>query len=105
MELYTFLDLLTHAFLGAAIRRVESVVAAESTTAGAYLAITVRAAEARVDADFLHTTAEFALEVRAVAVETPIIAPRKHDFYFLQRYEIKFRVESVEFRVVEKFKV
>ena len=78
MELYSFLDLLANAFFGTAVRRVKGVVTAESASAGAYLTIAVRATEPRVDADFLHTTAEFALEVRAVAVETPVIAPREH---------------------------
>ena len=105
MKLDAFLNLLSDAFFRLAIRWVEGVVAAEGASTGADGAVAVRAAESRVDADFLDTTAELALDVRGVAVETTIITPREHCFYFLQRYKIKFRVESVELRVVEKFKV
>ena len=53
MELDTFFDLLADAFLGVAVRRVEGVVAAEGAASGADGAITVWAAEASVDGDFL----------------------------------------------------
>ena len=66
MELYTFNDLLADAFFRAAIRGVKRVVATESAASSAYLAITVRAAESCVDADFLDTTAELAREVRGL---------------------------------------
>ena len=105
MEFNAFLDLLADGFVGMAIRRIECVVAAESTTSGAYLAIAVRAAKTCVDADFLDTGTELACEVRGVAVKTTIIAPDIHDLFFCKYTKIKFRVESVEFRVVEKFKV
>ena len=105
MELNAFFDLLAYAFLRFAIRRVEGVVAAEGAASGAYGAVAVWTAEAGVDADFLDTGAELAGHIRGIAVETTIITPREHCFYFLQKYKIKFRVESVELRVVEKFKV
>ena len=63
VELYAFLDLLTHAFLWLALRRVEGVVATESAASGADGAVTIGTAETRVDADFLYTGAELALDV------------------------------------------
>ena len=105
MKFNAFFDLLADAFFRLAIRRVEGVVAAEGAASGADGAVAVRAAEPRVDADFLDTRAELARDVRGIAVETTVVMPWEHDCNFLQRYEIKFRVESVEFRVVEKFNV
>ena len=87
MEFYSFFNLLAHTFLGTAIRGVEGVVTAESTASGAYLTIAVRTAEASVDADFLHTAAELVRHIRGVGVEPPIIAPREHFLYFLQKYD------------------
>ena len=78
MKLYAFLDLLPDALLGTAVRRVERVVAAEGAAAGAYRAVAVRTAEARVDAYLLHASAELAREIRVVAVKPPVIAPRVH---------------------------
>ena len=77
MKLNTFLNLLLNALFWPTIRRVEGLIAAKSATTCADFAIAIRAAEARVDADFLHTPAKLLREVVAVAVETPIVAPRK----------------------------
>jgi hypothetical protein len=77
VELYTFLNLLLDRLLGPTIRRVESLVAAKSTAARADFPIVVGATEARVDADLLNTPSELLREVVAVAVETPVVAPRK----------------------------
>jgi hypothetical protein len=77
VELYTFLNLLLDRLLGPTIRRIESVIAAKSTSPCADFPIAVGATEARVDADFLHTPSELLREVVAVAVETPVVAPRK----------------------------
>ena len=82
MELDAFLDLLTDAFLGAAVRRVEGVVTAEGAASCAYRTIAVRAVEAGVDAYFLHTASELAFEVRRVGVETSVVVPGKHCSYF-----------------------
>ena len=79
MELYAFFDLLAYAFLGAAIRRVEGVVAAEGAATGTDSAVAVRAAEAGVDADFLDTTAELARHIRRVGIETTVVTPDIHD--------------------------
>ena len=73
MEYNAFLDLQTDAFLRLAIRRIERRIAAKSTAARAGFPVAVRAAEARVDADFLHPAAELPFEVAAVAVETAAI--------------------------------
>ena len=73
MEYNAFFDLLPDAFLRLAIRRIERRIAAKSATARADFPVAVRAAEARVDADFLHTSSKLLLEVVAVAVETAAI--------------------------------
>lgn len=73
MEFNAFLDLLTDAFLWLAIRRIERRIAAKSAAARADFPVAVRAAEARIDADFLHTPTELPFEVAAVAVETAAI--------------------------------
>ena len=74
---YSFLNLLLDGLLGPTIRWVESLVAAKGTATCADFAIAIRTAEARIDADFLHTPTKLLREVVAVAVETPIVAPRK----------------------------
>jgi hypothetical protein len=75
VELYAFLNLLLDRLLRPTIRRVEGIVAAKSTASHADFSITIGTTEARVDADFLHTTSELFREVVAVAVETPAVAP------------------------------
>ena len=104
MKLDSFIYLLADALFRVAVRWVESVVTAESASSCAYLPITIRARETCVDAYFLHTAAELAREVRGIAVETSVITPRKHFFVFCKNTK-KFRVWSLKFRVVEKFKV
>ena len=73
VELDAFLNLLLDALFGPTIRRVESLVAAKRAAARADSSIPIRATEPRVDADFLHASAELLLEVVAVAVETAAI--------------------------------
>ena len=73
VEFNAFLNLLTDGLLRPTIGRIESLVAAKSATASADSPIAIRAAEARIDADFLHTPAELLLEVVAVAVETAAV--------------------------------
>jgi hypothetical protein len=77
MKLNTFLNLLLNALFWSTIRRVEGLIAAKSATTCADFAVAIRATEARINADFLHATAELLREVVAVAIETPIVAPRK----------------------------
>ena len=86
MELDTFLDLLADAFIWAAVRRVECVVAAESAASSTDGAVAVGAAEAGVDGDFLDAGTELLSHIRGVGIETPIITPRIHNLKFLQRY-------------------
>ena len=76
MKFYSFLNLLLDRFLGPTIRWVESLVAAKGTAARADFSIAIGTTEARVDADFLHTSPELLREVVAVAVEPPVVAPR-----------------------------
>ena len=73
MKCNAFLNLLLDGFLWLAIRRIERCIAAKSATARADFPVAVRAAEACVDADFLHTATELPFEVAAVAVETAVI--------------------------------
>lgn len=73
MEFNAFLNLLLDGFLWLAIRRIERRIAAKSATARADFPVAVRAAEACVDADFLHPVAELPFEVAAVAVETAVV--------------------------------
>ena len=73
MKLNTFLNLLLNALFWPTIRRIERRIAAKSATARADFPVAVRAAEARVDADFLHPAAELPFEVAAVAVEMAVI--------------------------------
>ena len=77
VKLYTFLNLLFDGLFWPTIRRVESLVAAKSAPSRADFAIPIRTTEARVNADFLHTPTKLLREVVAVAVESPIVAPRK----------------------------
>lgn len=60
-----------------AIGWIEGIVATESTSACADFAIAVRAAETRIDADFLHAATELLGEISIVAVETAFVTPRK----------------------------
>lgn len=73
MKYNSFLDLLPDVFLRLAIRRIERRIAAKSATARTDFPVAVRAAEASVDADFLHPAAELPFEVAAVAVETAAV--------------------------------
>ena len=86
MKLDAFLNLLLDGLLRPAIRWVESLVAAKSTAARADFPIAIGTTEARIDADFLHTPTELLREVVAVAVETPVVAPReKHIVFFCHK--------------------
>ena len=76
MELNAFLNLLTDGLLWPTIGRIESLVAAKSASSRADSPIPIRATEARIDADFLHTPAELFREITAVTVESPLVAPR-----------------------------
>ena len=91
VELDTFFDLLAYAFLGAAVRRVERVVATEGAASCGDCTVAVGTAETGVDADFLDTGAELALKVRGVGVETTVIVPGEHvvmlQVYRLQIYD------------------
>ena len=73
VECNAFLNLLLDGFFWLAIRWIECRVAAKSATARTEFPIAVRAAEPRIDADFLHTPTELLREVAAVAVETAVI--------------------------------
>ena len=73
MKLNAFLDLLLDGLLRPTIRRVESLVAAKSTSPCADFPIAIGATKACINADFLHTSPELLREVVAVAVETPIV--------------------------------
>jgi hypothetical protein len=77
MKLNTFLNLLLNALFCPTIRRIEGLIAAKSTATRADFPVTIRTTETRVDADFLHTPTKLLREVVAVAVETPIVAPRR----------------------------
>jgi hypothetical protein len=77
VKLDAFLNLLLDGLLRPTIRRVESVITAKSASPRADFPIAVGTTEARVDADFLHTPTELLREVVAVAVESPVVAPRK----------------------------
>ena len=86
MELNAFLNLLLDGLLRPTIRWIESLIAAKRTASRADFPISIGAAEARVDADFLHPSAELLREVVAVAVESSIVAPRvNHDILFLSQ--------------------
>jgi hypothetical protein len=86
MELNAFLYLLLDALFGIAIGGVESFIAAKSAATCADFAVTIGTAETRVDADFLHASAELLRKVVVVTVETPIIAPReKHGLFFCHK--------------------
>ena len=82
VERYTFFDLLADAFFRVAIGRVEGIIATECAASGADGAVAVRAAEPRVDADFLDTGAELARDVRGIAVEAAVIVPGEHCNFF-----------------------
>ena len=69
MEFDAFFNLLPDAFLRAAVGRIEGIVAAKGAASGTECPIAVRTAEAGIDADFLHSSAELLGEVVAVAVE------------------------------------
>ena len=73
VKLKAFLNLLFDGLLWSTVRRIEGIVAAKSTTSRADFPISIRATEARVDADFLHTTSELLRKVVAVAVESTAI--------------------------------
>lgn len=77
MKGYAFFDLLPDGLVGTAVGRVESRIAAKGTAAGAYGAVAVRTAKTRIDADFLHTTAELTAEISPVTVETALVAPKE----------------------------
>ena len=77
MKLNTFLNLLLNALFWPTIRRIEGLIAAKSATTCADFAVAIRATEARINADLLHTPAKLLRKVVAVAVETPIVAPKK----------------------------
>lgn len=81
-----FLNLLPDGFFRVAVGRVEGRVAAKSAAARADSAVAVGTTEARVDADFLHPSAELLREIVAVTVESAIVAPRKsHSSCFLSQ--------------------
>ena len=73
MEFNAFLNLLPDGLLRPTIRRIEGLVAAKRAAARADLAVAVRTAEPRVDADFLYPAAELSREIAAVAVETATV--------------------------------
>jgi hypothetical protein len=77
VKLNAFLNLLLDGLLRPTIRRVEGIITAKGAPARADFAIAIGTTETRVDADFLHTPTELLREVVAVAVETPVVAPRK----------------------------
>jgi hypothetical protein len=70
VELYAFFYLLAYAFLRTAVRRVEGVVTAERASSCADFSVSVRAAEACVNAYLLYATAEDTGEICVVTVET-----------------------------------
>ena len=76
MELNAFLDLLLDGLFWPTIGWVESLIAAKGTATRADFPVTIRTTEARVDADFLHTSAKLLREVVAVAVESSVVTPR-----------------------------
>ena len=73
MELNAFFNLLLDGLLGPTIGRIESLVAAKSAASRADSPIPIWATEARINADFLHTSAELLREVVAVAVEAAAV--------------------------------
>ena len=87
MKLNAFFDLLAYTFVGAAVGWVKRVVATERTSSSAYCAVAVGAAEAGVDANLLHTTAELSRDVCGIAVKTTIITPKIHVVIFCKDKE------------------
>ena len=77
IELNTFLDLLSDAFFGAAVGRIEGFVATERASSGAAGAITVLTGETGIDTDFLDAGAEEVIEVTRVGVDATV-AERSH---------------------------
>ena len=73
MKRNAFLNLLLDGLFRPTIRRVESLVTAKSAPSRADFPIAVGAAEACINADFLHAPTKLLREVVAVAVETPAI--------------------------------
>ena len=68
-----FLNLLLDGLFLPTIRRIESLVATKRAPSRTDFPIPIRAAEARIDADFLHTPTELLREVVAITVETAAI--------------------------------
>lgn len=73
MKLNPFLNLLLDGLLRPTIRRIESLVATKRAPSRTDFPIPIRAAEARIDADFLHAPTELLREVVAITVETAAI--------------------------------
>ena len=98
MEENAFVQLLCNAFVGRAVRRVESPVIAEGAAAEQSVAgVAVGARETCVYREFLKTIAERTAKVIGEAIVRPVVAPRVNCHRSLIKkvnVNVKVKVES-----------
>ena len=80
MKLNTFLNLLPDTFLRFTIGRIESGITTKGAATCADFSVSIGATETCVNADFMYPATELLREVVAVAVESPLVAPRIYHF-------------------------
>jgi hypothetical protein len=86
VKLNTLLNLLLDGLLRPTIRGVESLITAKSTATRTDFSIPIGTTKARINADFLHPSAELLREITAVAVKTSVVAPGvNHSFCFCHK--------------------